>query len=91
MKLTPSQAQLIEKARRSQKIQRIIAWGIVLFWPAWTYLAAQGSVPRLELPLATVLLFAAVPYLVRPVVDARVLDVVASVVSDNDETLRRNT
>ena len=49
MKLTPSHAKLISSARRFQKTQRIVAWVLLLFWPASTYLAAEGAVPRLEL------------------------------------------
>jgi hypothetical protein len=89
MKLTPTQTKLIDRARRSKKAQRTVAWTLVLSWPAWTYLAAAGAVPRLELPLATVLMLFAVPVLIRPVVDARVLDVLINIVSDGKESIER--
>ena len=89
MKLTTSQAKLITSARRQQRIQRIGAWVVVLAWPVWTYFASQGAVPRPELPVATFLFLLAVPYLRRPPVDARVLDVLVELV-DDDEALGRN-
>ena len=84
MNLAPSEVKLIHRAKRFRRAERIIAWGLILCWPVWTYLAAQGALPRLELPLATALLIVAVAYLARPVVDARVLDVLEQVVRDDE-------
>ncbi len=87
MKLSSSDAKLISRAAANRKIERVMCWALVAIWPIWVYFDAHGAMPRLELPMATLLFLVAGLGIVRPMVDRRVLELLRGYISNDPEAL----
>ena len=86
MNLTSRDIEQILKARRRVRLNWM-NWLVVPIWLVWLFAIPVFGLPRLDLPLPTVLLMLLVGFAVRPVVDAGILDILDRYVNADSATL----
>ena len=74
MDLSTGEIRTIQRARRAVRF-RSLCWLIVPAWLVWIALIAFMDFPGFEIPLPTLIMLLVVIFAMRPVVDARVLEI----------------
>ncbi len=87
MHLSELETRLIRDIDRSRRRQKILCWAALAAWPFVLWLTAIGMLPRLELPIITVIAIFAATTLIRPMHDPRLIGVLERYVAADAQAL----